>query len=80
MDNLYSGSSTLIRLTPREQEVIQLVGKGMSNQEIAKALNIEEQSVRNYVSLLYKKIEAKNRVHLVLRAITLGLISNPGIK
>jgi DNA-binding NarL/FixJ family response regulator len=74
MDSLKRDPTILTRLTPREYEIIQLIGKGMDNQEIAETLNIEEQTARNYVSLIYRKVGAKNRVQMVLRAITLGLI------
>lgn len=80
MGSLKRDPTILARLTPREHEVIQLIGKGMDNQEIAETLNIEEQTVRNYVSLIYKKVGAKNRVQMVLRAITLGLIYIPDIR
>jgi len=56
-------------LTVREKEVLNLVGKGMSNTEIAKRLYISEGTVKNYISNLYSKLEVDDRSKLTLYAI-----------
>ncbi|MDF2890530.1 MAG: two component transcriptional regulator, LuxR family [Clostridia bacterium] len=56
-------------LTDREKDVLQLVGKGMSNTEIAKKLFISEGTVKNYISNLYSKLEVDDRSKLTLYAI-----------
>ncbi|MDF2530532.1 MAG: two component transcriptional regulator, LuxR family [Clostridia bacterium] len=56
-------------LTDREKDVLQLVGKGMSNTEIAKKLYISEGTVKNYISNLYSKLEVDDRSKLTLYAI-----------
>lgn len=56
-------------LTDREKEVLQLVGKGMSNTEIAKKLYISEGTVKNYISNLYAKLQVNDRSKLTLYAI-----------
>ena len=56
-------------LTDRERDVLQLVGKGMSNIEIAKKLYISEGTVKNYISNLYGKLEVNDRSKLTLYAI-----------
>lgn len=56
-------------LTDREREVLQLVGKGMSNTEIAKKLYISVGTVKNYISNLYSKLEVNDRSKLTLYAI-----------
>ena len=48
-------------LTPREQEVLGLLGKGLSNQEIADTLYIEHGTVKNHVHRILKKLNASNR-------------------
>lgn len=53
-------------LTKREQQVAQLIGKGMPNRKIAEVLGIREQSVKNLVSVLLKKLECENRVQVAL--------------
>lgn len=56
-------------LTSREKDVLQLVGKGMSNLEISKILYISEGTVKNYISNLYAKLEVNDRSKLTLYAI-----------
>lgn len=48
-------------LTQREQEVLGLLGNGMSNQEIAERLYIEHGTVKNHVHRILKKLNASNR-------------------
>ena len=48
-------------LTQREQEVLGLLGSGMSNQEIAERLYIEHGTVKNHVHRILKKLNATNR-------------------
>lgn len=48
-------------LTQREQEVLGLLGKGLSNQEIAERLYIEHGTVKNHVHRILKKLNASNR-------------------
>lgn len=56
-------------LTDREKDVLQLVGKGLSNVEIAKKLFISEGTVKNYISNLYSKLGVNDRSKLTLYAI-----------
>ena len=51
----------LNNLTQRELEVLQLIGDGMSNKEISVHLNLELQSVKNYVHSLLQKLQVRNR-------------------
>ncbi len=53
-------------LYPREREVWRLVVRGMTNTQIAEALNIREKTVANYVTNLQDKLFLNNRVELVL--------------
>lgn len=56
-------------LTDREKEVLRLVGKGLSNKEIMKALYISEGTVKNYISSIYDKLGVNERSKAVLFAI-----------
>lgn len=60
-----------VGLTPREQEILPLVAIGMLNKEIAARLSIGNQSVRNHISSILRKLGAKNRTEAV--AIARGL-------
>ena len=54
-------------LTFRENEVAQLVAIGLSNHEIGSALNISEQTVKNHLQSVFRKLALENRVELTLR-------------
>lgn len=53
-------------LTKREKEVLLLLAKGHTNKTIAEELFIEEQTVRNHVSMIYSKIGVHDRIEVML--------------
>jgi len=55
------------KLTKREYEVLQLLAKGMTRDEIAKKLFISEETVKMHIKNLYKKIKAKNRIDALIK-------------
>ncbi len=57
------------RLTYREVEVLQLIGQGMSNQEIAHKLYLSEKTVKNHLTNIFRKINVVDRTQAVLYAI-----------
>lgn len=57
------------RLTYREIEVLQLIGQGMSNQEIAHKLYLSEKTVKNHLTNIFRKINVVDRTQAVLYAI-----------
>ncbi len=57
------------RLTYREIEVLQLIGRGMSNQEIAQSLFLSEKTVKNHLTNIFRKINVVDRTQAVLYAI-----------
>ena len=61
-------------ITPREIEMIPLIAEGMMNKEIAARLALSEQTVRNHLSNIFRKLEAKNRTQMVAEARRRGLI------
>jgi two-component system response regulator DesR len=62
-------------LTAREHEVLELVAKGSTNPEIAKALFLSPHTVKEHTSSLYKKLGVRNRAEAVQRAQRLGILS-----
>jgi NarL family two-component system response regulator LiaR len=62
-------------LTEREEEVLRLVAKGLSNQEIADQMVIAEVTVRTHVSHILSKLQLANRVQATLYALREGLAS-----
>lgn len=62
-------------LTARELQVIQMIGEGLCNKDLAKRLKIREATVRHHLSSIYGKIGVEDRVNLVIFAHKKGLIS-----
>jgi len=67
----------LRRITDREREVLEQVGRGLSNEEIARVLYLSPATARTYVSRLLAKLDARDRAQLVVLAYETGLVS-PG--
>ena len=64
----------LPELTPREREVLTLVGRGMTNQEIAEHLVLSPLTAKTHVSRLFTKLGARDRAQLVVAAYEAGLV------
>jgi DNA-binding NarL/FixJ family response regulator len=64
----------LRELTEREREVLALVGRGLSNEEIARQLFLSSATARTYVSRLLAKLGARDRARLVVLAYETGLV------
>jgi DNA-binding NarL/FixJ family response regulator len=62
-------------LTPRETEVLSYLAKGNSNKEIAAALTISEQTMKNHITSILRKLNANARTEAVIIAIKRGLIT-----
>ncbi|MFE0422095.1 response regulator [Streptomyces sp. NPDC058953] len=62
-------------ITDREREVLTLVGRGLSNAEIAKELFITPATAKAHVSRLLTKLPARDRIHLVILAYDKGLVT-----
>ncbi|QRG67513.1 helix-turn-helix transcriptional regulator [Brevibacillus choshinensis] len=61
-------------LTDREQEILQLIANGLSNQEIAEQLILSVGTVKSYIVHLYGKLQVNRRVQAVSKAKELGLL------
>jgi NarL family two-component system response regulator LiaR len=65
-------------LTDREQQVLKLLARGLSNQQISQELVISEATVRNHVSNILGKLELESRTQAALYALREGLVSLDG--
>jgi len=67
--------STKHNLTPRETEVLCLIGKGLSRQEVANKLGISVNTAAEHIQNIYQKLNINSRAEAALEACRLGLIS-----
>jgi two-component system response regulator DegU len=62
-------------LTNRETQILTYIAEGNSNKEIARILEISEQTIKNHVSAILRKLNANDRAHAVALALHSGWIS-----
>ncbi len=62
-------------LTSRETQILSYVAEGNTNKEIASILGISEQTIKNHISAILRKLNANDRAHAVVLAIRHGWIS-----
>ena len=58
----------LATLTGRETQILELVAQGLSNKEVGRALDLQEKTVKHYMTNILKKLHAKNRVEAAVKA------------
>jgi len=63
-------------LTPRERQVIALVGGGYTNKDLARELTISENTAKHHLTNIFDKLGVSNRLELVLFAVEHGLIKD----
>ncbi len=62
-------------LTPREMEILKYIGMGLLNKQIATELGISEQTIKNHVTSILRKLNANARTEAVVLALRQGLIT-----
>lgn len=59
-------------LAPREVEILRLVATGRSNKEIARDLELQEKTIKHYMTNILQKLQVRNRVEAALKAREMG--------
>ena len=73
---LGQGTESIVSpVTAREQEILNYMAKGYLNKQIALALDISEQTVKNHVTSILRKLNANARTQAVVEAIKHGLVT-----
>ncbi|BBH70416.1 DNA-binding response regulator [Actinoplanes sp. OR16] len=62
-------------LTPREREVLTMLGRGLSNTEIAGSFHLSEATVKTHVARIFAKLELRDRAQAVVLAYETGLVT-----
>lgn len=67
--------TVLDTLTPREREILVAIAQGLNNTELAARFHVSESTVKTHVGRILQKLDARDRVHLVILAYEHGLLS-----
>jgi RNA polymerase sigma factor (sigma-70 family) len=67
----------LKQLTPRQREIVSLIGRGASNKEIAHALHVSDKTVKAHLTGIFRKLKLSDRLQLALFVTQLGASSAP---
>lgn len=68
------GDSSKVDLAERDVEILGLLARGLTNQEIADQLSISDKTVRNRLSLVFRQLHLENRTQAALYALREGLV------
>ena len=66
-------ANPLADLSKREEDILRLVAEGKSNKEIGLTLDLQEKTVKHYMTNILQKLQVRNRVEAALKARDLGL-------
>jgi predicted ATPase/DNA-binding CsgD family transcriptional regulator len=77
-DRLASGSHSSALLSPREQQVLELIAAGWPNGEIGKRLHVSESTVKFHVTAIFNKLGVNRRTEAIAVAVKRGILSLDG--
>lgn len=67
----------LVELTAREQELLRLIAKGLSYEEVAQLTGLRYNTIASYAKELYRKLQVHGRAEAAFEAVQLGLVGDP---
>lgn len=67
-------SAETVALTPREREVLALIGKGLRIPEAARVLGLTSHTVAGYVKSVYRKLNVSSRAEAAIEAVRRGIV------
>ena len=62
-------------VTPRQEEILNLIKNGKTNAEIAELLSCSPWTIKNHIQAILRKLDSNTRTHAISRAMTLGILS-----
>ncbi len=71
--SLRRASAAALRLSTREEQVLRLVLRGKTNREIGSVLSLSDKTIKHYMGVLMQRLNARNRIEVVLTAQELGM-------
>jgi DNA-binding NarL/FixJ family response regulator len=74
LSNLSTENSSLTELSEKETDILRCVAMGLSNKEIAEQLAYSEKTVKNYLSVIFQKLNIRDRTQAAIFAFRHGLI------
>ena len=69
----------IAELTPRERDVLRLIGRGASNAEIAESLFVSEATVKSHIGHIFTKLDLRDRAAAIVFAFDHGLVARQGL-
>lgn len=73
-DQNESHGQTIAQLSEKEIEIIRYLAAGLSNKEIAEHLSYSEKTVKNYLSIIFQKLQLRDRTQVAIYALRQGLL------
>ncbi|MCB0208911.1 MAG: response regulator transcription factor [Anaerolineae bacterium] len=67
-------------LTDQERKILTLVANGASNKDIASEIDLSERTIKNYLSVIFQKLQVNNRTEAAIRAVKDGLVEQKDVK
>lgn len=72
-----SAGSVVVNLSPRELEVLRHLGRGLSNDELGRAIGISGETIKSHLKSIFQKLGVSGRSEAVARGYDLGLLNIP---